>query len=154
MGFPSRDQSRLHLCAHSSLTTVEALKCNYGNQRWVKITLRFFTVIKLCSGVTLCIHYYFPARSDLFCRWMNEIAILVMDRQTVNWNLFARLSITPLTRELHLEPLRKTIFATKCHGMALSCASVMECFHHVIKNYVSLHNSVILLHMTPVLVYK
>ena len=33
MGFPSRDQSRLHLCAHSSLTIGEALKCNYGRDR-------------------------------------------------------------------------------------------------------------------------
>jgi len=30
----------------------------------------------------------------------------------------------------------------------------IERFHHVIKNYVSLHNSVILLCMTAVLVYK
>ena len=57
-----------------------------------------------------------------------------------------------LTRKLHLKLLRKTIFAIKCHGMALSCASVIERFHHMIKNDVSLHNSVILLHMTAVLV--
>ena len=31
---------------------------------------------------------------------------------------------------------------------------VIERFHHVIKNYVSLHNSVIVLRMTAVLVYK
>ena len=32
--------------------------------------------------------------------------------------------------------------------------AVIERFHHMIKNYVSLHNSVILLHMMAVLVYK
>jgi len=33
-------------------------------------------------------------------------------------------------------------------------SSSIEHFHHVMKNDVSLHNSVILLHMTAVLVYK
>ena len=29
------------MCAHSLLTIGEALSCNYGNQRWVKIILHF-----------------------------------------------------------------------------------------------------------------
>ena len=29
------------MCAHSLLTIGEVLRCNYGNQRWVKITLHF-----------------------------------------------------------------------------------------------------------------
>ena len=31
---------------------------------------------------------------------------------------------------------------------------IIECFHHMMKNYVGLHNSVILLCMTAILVYK
>jgi len=68
--------------------------------------------LKLCSGVTLCMLFItlltcwtqsrimctllFPARSDLFYWWLNAIATPAMDHRTVNWNLFARLSISTL----------------------------------------------------------
>ena len=37
------------------------------------------------------VHYYFPARSDLFYWWLNAVAIPVMEHRTVNWSLFASL---------------------------------------------------------------
>jgi len=66
--------------------------------------------LKLCSGITLCMLFttlltcwtqsrimctlLFPCKIDLFYWWLNAIVIPAMDHRTVNWNLFARLSIT------------------------------------------------------------
>jgi len=50
------DQSRLRMCAHSLITTVEALRCNYGDQSLV-ITMHLFlqcAVIVDCNRIHYC----------------------------------------------------------------------------------------------------
>ena len=95
--------------------------------------------LKLCSGVTLCmlfitlltcwtqsgscVHYYSPAKSDLFYWWLNAIAIPSMDHQMINSNLFARLSTT-----IHQHPSSYNIkmFWCKCIWCPHPFLSVLE----------------------------
>ena len=96
-------------------------------------------ILKLCSGVTLCmlfitlltcwtqsgscVHYYSPAKSDLFYWWLNAIAIPSMDHQMINSNLFARLSTT-----IHQHPSSYNIkmFWCKCIWCPHPFLSVLE----------------------------
>jgi len=71
----------LHSCAHSLLTIGEALSCNYGNQRWVKITLHFYSEdgghnSKLCQpGYEFTIHNYKPTSYQVLYNNIDECSL-------------------------------------------------------------------------------
>ena len=71
-----------------------------------------------------CVHYYSPARSDLFYWWSHAIIVTPgIDHQTVNWNLFTRLSIT-----IHQHPsiYNVRMFWYKCIWCPRPFLSILE----------------------------